>query len=148
MLRAIPAIRQDIIVALFAYLKRHSHQYFQNHFAGSLLNKITDMSSGTVSILQKMDQTFFQVCVLVIAVIATFFVHPIFSVILMSWAIVFMLISLGFSKKITQRLIYFPSAKRLRPATLLIALVTLPIVVCLHIRILKYRASNLQLQIQ
>src|ERR1700722_17096319 len=53
MLRAIPAIRQDIIVALFAYLKRHSHQYFQNHFAGSLLNKITDMSSGTASILQK-----------------------------------------------------------------------------------------------
>ena len=57
-LRATPGIRQDIIVTLFTYLKQHSHQYFQNHFAGSLLNKITDMASGGASILQKLEQTF------------------------------------------------------------------------------------------
>lgn len=39
-LRLFPALRKDIINAMFAYLNRHSYSYFQNNFAGSLSNKI------------------------------------------------------------------------------------------------------------
>lgn len=111
MLRAIPNIRQDVIVSLFTYLKRHSHAYFQNHFAGSLLNKITDMASGTVSILQKLDQTFSQICVLIIAMIAMFSVNPVFALILVGWAMLFTLSSLAFTKKIKHRSYLFSSSK-------------------------------------
>ena len=110
-LRATPGIRQDIIVTLFTYLKQHSHQYFQNHFAGSLLNKITDMASGGVSVLQKLEQTFSQVCVLIIAMVAMFFVNPLFAVILVGWAFLFILTSLAFTKKIKTRSHLFSTSK-------------------------------------
>lgn len=110
-LRALPSIRNDVIVALFTYLKQHSHQYFQNHFAGSLLNKIMDMQSGTISILQKLDQTFSQICALIIAMAALFFVHTIFAVILIGWAILFILASLKFTRQIKKRSHAFSNSK-------------------------------------
>ena len=45
-LRLFPAIRADLMKNMFAYLNRQSHHYFQNNFAGSLSNKISDMMSG------------------------------------------------------------------------------------------------------
>ena len=50
-LRLFPAIRADH-ENMFAYLNRHSHQYFQNNFAGSLSNKISDMMSGMITVFR------------------------------------------------------------------------------------------------
>ena len=46
-LKLFPALRYDIMTKMFAYLGGHSHRYFQNNFAGSLSNKITDFSECT-----------------------------------------------------------------------------------------------------
>ena len=38
-MKLFPNLRQDTMEKMFAYLNQHSHQYFQNNFAGSLINK-------------------------------------------------------------------------------------------------------------
>jgi len=43
-LKTYPSMSKDISVEMFSYLKDHSFQYFQNNFAGSLQNKISDMA--------------------------------------------------------------------------------------------------------
>jgi ATP-binding cassette subfamily B protein len=99
-LRLNPNIRRDMIASMFSYLNRHSHSYFQNNFAGSLANKISDMTGSVVSIMTKMDEAFAQIICLVVATITMFIVHPLFATILILWVIGFTLISLLFTKNI------------------------------------------------
>ena len=42
-LRLYPEIKSAVSKDMFSYLMHHSHAFFQNHFAGSLTRKITDM---------------------------------------------------------------------------------------------------------
>ena len=44
---------------MFSYLNQHSHQYFQNNFAGSLINKIIDMQHGVIDIFSNIDDIYF-----------------------------------------------------------------------------------------
>src|ERR1700721_1460915 len=85
---------------MFSYLNQHSHQYFQNNFAGSLINKIVDMQGGIVDILTILDDAHAQLFGLTIATITLLFVHPLFAVILLSWVICFLLITFLFLKSI------------------------------------------------
>ena len=68
-LKLFPSLRQDVMSKMFAYLNQHSHDYFQNNFAGSLINKIVDMQGGIVDILTILDDVYAQVLGLIIAVI-------------------------------------------------------------------------------
>lgn len=95
-LRLFPSIRKDIITNMFSYLNQHSYQYFQNNFAGSLSNKITDLQSGTVTILQTLDAAMAQSFGLTAAIITMLLVHPIFGIILFTWALAFLSISYFF----------------------------------------------------
>ena len=45
-LKLFPNLREDVMSQMFNYLNQHSHRYFQNNFAGSLINKITDMQKA------------------------------------------------------------------------------------------------------
>lgn len=75
-LTAFPNIRKDIIVSMFSYLKKHSHNYFQNHLSGSLSNKISDMQAGTTFILNQVDEAFAQLAGIIIATTTMFlFTH-------------------------------------------------------------------------
>jgi ATP-binding cassette, subfamily B, bacterial len=89
-LKLYPSLRYDIVTHMFSYLNRHSHQYFQNNFAGSLANKIADMQSAAISICTTLDDSIAQCTGLVIAMIALLLVHPIFAFILVAWAAVFL----------------------------------------------------------
>ncbi len=101
-LKLFPSVRYDLVTAMFSYLNRHSHHYFQNHFAGSLSNKISDMQSGFITILSTMDDTFAQCVGLLIAIMMMLLVHPIFALILFLWAAAFILIAIYFFKPIQQ----------------------------------------------
>ena len=94
-----PNIRRDIIASMFSYLNRHSHDYLQNHFAGSLSNKITDMAGSTAALFSRIDEAVANILACMIALIAMSFIHPIFSEILLGWVIIFIAITLFFSKK-------------------------------------------------
>jgi ATP-binding cassette, subfamily B, bacterial len=100
-LKFFPAIRQDIIEGMFAYLSKHSFNYFQNNFAGSLANKINDMNAGAVSIISKLDEYFAHIISALIASVMMFYVHPLFAGILISWIFILFLVSLMFYKKVS-----------------------------------------------
>ena len=110
-LRFFPAIRANIIHSMFNYLNRHSYSYFQNSFAGSLSNKMTDMTSGMISILSKLDEVCAQICAVTVASITMFFVHPVFTAVLLIWIALLMGVSLLFTQK-TQKLSYLFSASK------------------------------------
>src|ERR1700678_2278861 len=50
-LKLFPTLREDAMSQMFSYLNQHSYHYFQNNFAGSLINKISDMQNGVIDIL-------------------------------------------------------------------------------------------------
>lgn len=117
-LKLFPSIRYDLINTMFAYLNKHSHRYFQNHFAGSISNKISDMTSGTIAIFSTLDDAFAQGVGLCIAIITLLIVHPIFALILLAWAIAFMCIAVYFFKPIHDLSNVFASSKSTLVGTL------------------------------
>jgi len=99
-LKLFPSLRQDAMAKMFAYLNQHSHYYFQNNFAGSLINKISDMQGGIVDIITILDDVYAQVLGLTIAIVTLLLIHPIFAFILVGWVIVFLSITFLFLKSI------------------------------------------------
>lgn len=95
-LKFFPSLRQDIMAQMFAYLNQHSHQFFQNNFAGSLVNKIVDMQSGIIDILTILDDIYAQSVGLLIAVGTLLIIHPVFALILVGWVISFLIITFLF----------------------------------------------------
>ena len=99
-LKLFPSLRQDTLTNMFGYLNYHSHEYFQNNFAGSLINKIFDMQSGIIDILTIIDDTYAEFLALLVAVITLLCIHPIFAFILLAWTSSFLLITFLFLKPI------------------------------------------------
>jgi ATP-binding cassette subfamily B protein len=99
-LKLFPSLREDVMSKMFNYLNLHSHQYFQNNFSGSLINKIIDMQGGVILIFTILDDIFAQTLGLSVAVIVLLFVHPIFAVILVAWVLIFLIITFYFLKPI------------------------------------------------
>ena len=46
-----PFLRAEIRKSLFSYLQHHSHRYFISHFAGSLANRIAEVSMSSMHAL-------------------------------------------------------------------------------------------------
>lgn len=99
-LKLFPNLRENVMSRMFSYLNQHSHRYFQDNFAGSLINKITDMQSGVVDIFTTLDDLYAQTLGISVAVIILLFIHPIFSIILLGWTVAFLLITFLFLKPI------------------------------------------------
>ncbi len=110
-LKLFPSLRQDTMSKMFAYLNQHSHDYFQNNFAGSLINKVADMQGGIVDILTIIDEVYAQVLGLTIAVVTLLLIHPIFAFILSAWVVVFLAITFIFLKSIQNTSYVFAEAK-------------------------------------
>ena len=52
--KAFPKLEADIRMAMFDHIQRHSPKYFNEHFSGSLANKIGDMTTVVTSLLQNL----------------------------------------------------------------------------------------------
>lgn len=110
-LKLFPNLREEVMNKMFSYLNQHSHQYFQNNFAGSLINKITDMQQGIINIFTTLDDAYAQTLGITIATITLLFIHPIFAVLLIAWTVAFLLISIIFLKPIQTLSNEFATAK-------------------------------------
>ncbi len=99
-LKLFPSLRQGVMTKMFSYLNQHSHHYFQSNFAGSLINKISDMQGGIVDILTILDDAFAQSLGLIIAIITLLLIHPIFAFILIAWVATFLFITVLFLRPI------------------------------------------------
>lgn len=110
-LKLFPNLREDAMSQMFSYLNLHSHQYFQNNFAGSLINKIIDMQGGIVEIFTILDDLYAQVLGMTVATITLLFIHPIFAFILLGWTLAFLLITFLFLKPIQHLSFVFAESK-------------------------------------
>lgn len=99
-LTLVPNLRRDIQQSMLFYLEGHSYQYFQNNFAGSLSNKISDMMRSMPEILLLTTDAFLGIFLaLCFSMVTMYFVHPVFSLILLCWSIIYCTVSYLFSLK-------------------------------------------------
>ncbi len=96
-----PEIKSAITKELFTYLLSHSNAFFQNNFPGSLTKKISDLANNIELLFSFINGTFITfVLALMISSITLFnVVHPLFGIILFSWALIFIYLSYASAKK-------------------------------------------------
>lgn len=99
-LKLVPNLKRDIQEQMLLYLEGHSYKYFQNNFAGSLSNKISDMMRSMPEILMMLTDAFLAAVLgIAFAMVTMYFVHPIFSIVLLCWSVVYFYVSYCLSKK-------------------------------------------------
>lgn len=98
--KAFPQIEADVRMAMFDHIQRHSPKYFNSHFAGSLSNKINDMTIQITLILQNMLTLFLPAlatCALTIFFFAQ--VNSLFAIIAVCWIVTHISICLAFTRR-------------------------------------------------
>ena len=106
-----PSVKKDVSIHMFSHLSGHSHRYFQNNPTGSLQNKITDMTDSTAVLLYMFNDSIGCSLMLLISLISTAIIAPIFCMIFLGLIISFILIFLLFSKKIGTQTRLFAMAR-------------------------------------
>jgi ABC-type multidrug transport system fused ATPase/permease subunit len=83
-----PGVRRKIRADFFEYTLSHSHKYFQDHFAGSLARKISEIAESSMRLH---DHLRFNIAgsliVMTSAMIAMLYVSPIYSGLLLAFII-------------------------------------------------------------
>lgn len=98
--KSLPQLEAKIRIEMFEHVQNHSPKYFNDHFAGSLTNKINDMVSQTSNILQNVVSMFipgFVTCIL--AVVFFVKVNPFFAFLLALWVCSHYTICILFTRK-------------------------------------------------
>ncbi|MBS0586103.1 MAG: ABC transporter ATP-binding protein [Verrucomicrobia bacterium] len=86
--KATPKLQADVRMVMFDHIQRHSPAYFNERFAGSLANKMTDMTTQIDLILQQLFWPIvpaLSTCCLGVVILG--FINPIFAVVLALWMI-------------------------------------------------------------
>ena len=97
--RFFPQLEAEIRMAMFDHIQHHSPKYFNEHFAGSLSNKVSDMTTQITSMLQNL-MVFIPAVVSSILIIVFFSaVNPLFALILAMWIVLHFSLCFFFTKK-------------------------------------------------
>src|SRR5579872_2034140 len=98
--RAKPQLEADIRMEMFDHVQHHSPKYFNEHFAGSLANKITDMTTQ-ISMILDVTLTIFipTVASCFLAVFFFYKINPLFVLILGAWVILHFATCMFFARK-------------------------------------------------
>jgi ATP-binding cassette subfamily B protein len=97
--RALPKLEADIRMAMFDHIQYHSPKYFNEHFAGSLSNKISDMTTHVTSILQNLMVFIPAVASSILIILFFSRVNPLFATILAVWIILHICICIFFNAR-------------------------------------------------
>lgn len=98
--KALPKLEAEMRMHMFNHIQHHSPRYFNEHFAGSLSNKITDMTTQISLIIQQMLTVFvpaFAACILSIFFFSQ--VNPYFAAILGGWILIHFALCIAFTRK-------------------------------------------------
>lgn len=99
MARAIPKLQADIRMEMFNHVQHHSPRYFNERFAGSLANKVTDMTTQVEVILQQLFWPIIPaIAACVLGAFFLWFVNPIFAWILLGWIVIHLTVCLTFTR--------------------------------------------------
>ncbi len=111
-LKFTPRFKSDIIEETNAYLQQHSYSFFQTNLAGSLSNKISDLSKGSVAIITSIIDDFFSRTLLFVFGLTTlFWVHPFFALAMIAWSILFFTLSYFLARKSENLSIHYSEAR-------------------------------------
>lgn len=89
-----PKLKANIIAFATEQINKQSYTFFQTQMSGTLATKVKDLTKGTADIIQIfLDQFFSHTLALLFACVALVAIHPLLSVILFAWAILFIIIS-------------------------------------------------------
>jgi ATP-binding cassette, subfamily B, bacterial len=98
-LQFIPKLKKEITTSMFSYLSNHSHCYFQQHFSGTLTNKVLDMSRSIDPVIQIPNESFIPIAMgVLIAGFSLSFVHLTFTFILFIWVLIFIITTYKLTK--------------------------------------------------
>ncbi len=97
--KALPNLQARIRMKMFGHIQHHSPRYFNERFAGSLANKMTDMTTQIELIIQQLFYPIipaFSTCIL--GAVFLWFVNPIFAWLLLAWVAIHIAICLKFTR--------------------------------------------------
>lgn len=97
--RAFPKLEADIRMAMFDHIQHHSPKYFNEHFAGSLSNKIGDMTTQITSILHNLMVFIPAVASSLLTLLFFSAVNPIFAMVLGVWVVIHFTVCYFFTSK-------------------------------------------------
>lgn len=83
--KSFPKLEANIRMDMFDHIQHHSPKYFNEHFAGSLSNKIGDMTTQITSMLYTLMVFIPAVAASLLIILFFFAVNPIFALILAIW---------------------------------------------------------------
>lgn len=90
--KMIPELRRKIALESVQALLGQSHQFYQNNFTGSLVNKVNDLTNSVPDLIQiVMDRFLAMFFVIVLAIFTLWQVAPIFAICMLTWAGTFVL---------------------------------------------------------
>ena len=89
-----PFLRAEIRKSLFSYLQHHSHRYFISHFAGSLANRIAEVSMSSMHALWTITFDFYPLVIKsLVALIILFNASGELALVLSLWLAVYIYVS-------------------------------------------------------
>lgn len=100
--QALPKLEANIRMAMFDHIQHHSPKYFNEHFAGSLSNKINDMTTQVTMLLQNMTLFIPAVGTCILSILFFYEVNPLFAMILGGWIFMHLSICFAFTKKCSE----------------------------------------------
>lgn len=97
--RAFPQLEADIRMAMFDHVQHHSPKYFNEHFAGSLANKIGDMTTQVSLLLLNLTIFLPALVTCILSILFFFQVNAFFALILAVWIVMHLTICFAFTPK-------------------------------------------------
>ncbi|PWU08095.1 MAG: ABC transporter ATP-binding protein [Verrucomicrobia bacterium] len=95
-----PVIKNQIISETFDYVHGQTQQFFQDNLAGRIASQINTIADNLERIIHELSQHILRtLSQLVVAFISMYSVHPSFFYILLTWFLVFTVLSLRLSKR-------------------------------------------------
>jgi len=95
-----PKLRREIRKSLFSYLQHHSHRYFISHFAGSLANRIAEVSMSSMHALWTITFDFYPLIIKsVVALVILFNANGDLALVLSLWLGVYIYVSYLLAKR-------------------------------------------------
>lgn len=96
----VPRFEASVRMEVFDYVQHHSQLYMNEHFSGSISNKITDITQSSANVLSKVIFLFLPVfAALIIATVGFFFINPILALILTVWVFCHLSIAFFFASR-------------------------------------------------
>jgi len=97
----VPIIQNKIIAVMLDYTLSQAHSFYQNNLSGKISKQITNLSDSIVDIITFQFPNFLRGASLLLAAFAaSYYVNPIFCIILIAWFIIFAIVSISMSRKI------------------------------------------------